>query len=241
MMTATDLQRDYYRTTAANYDASHVGSTEPEHDFALAWVKGLAADFGWQSFLDVGAGTGRGMLQLQLAFENARVMGVEPVAELRQRAVAKGVHSAAMVGGDACRLPFDDGEFDCVLALGVMHHLPDPRSALREMMRVARHAVFISDSNNFGCGSLPQRLFSHSLRFLRAWKLFQFVKNGFKPWKFSAGDGVHYSYSLFDDVSFLSGLGADCHLLTTRPSGANPFWTCSHLAVLARKTGSLNS
>lgn len=235
MTTATELQRDYYRATATAYDASHVGTSEPEHDFALACFKGIAADCGWLSFLDVGAGTGRGMLQLQERFESARVVGIEPVAELRERAIQKGVNASAITDGDACGLPFKDGEFDCVLALGVMHHLPNPRQALREMMRVARHAVFVSDSNNFGCGSLPQRVFSHSLRFLRAWKLFQFVKNGFKPWKFSAGDGVHYSYSLFDDVSFLRDLGADCHLLMTRPSGANPFWTCSHLAVLARK------
>ncbi len=235
-MTAVDLQRDYYRSTAADYDAGHISVNEPEHDFALAWLKGMAVDLDLKSFLDVGAGTGRGMLQLQLQFPTARVAGIEPVAELRQKAHEKGVSPSALIDGDACRIPFADGEFDCVLALGVMHHLPAPRAALREMFRVARRAVFISDSNNFGCGPLPQRLFSHTLRALRLWRIFQFVKNGFKPWKYSPGDGVHYSYSLFDDMPFLRALGSDCHLLTTRPSGANPFWTASHIAVLAHKT-----
>ncbi|MDB6007723.1 MAG: methyltransferase type 11 [Prosthecobacter sp.] len=235
-MTAADLQRDYYRATAAEYDASHISASEPEHDFALAWLTGAAAHLGFTSFLDVGAGTGRGVLQLQQHFPDTRVAGIEPVSELRQKAHEKGVSTSALVEGDACALPFADGEFDCVLALGVMHHLASPRAALREMHRVSRRAVFISDTNNFGCGSLPQRLFSHTLRVLRLWKAFQFIKNGFKPWKNSPGDGVHYSYSLFDDISFLRSLGCDCHLLTTRPSGPNPYWTASHIAVLAHKS-----
>lgn len=39
---------------------------------------------------------------------------------------------------DATRMPFADGEFDAVFEVGVVHHVPDWRVALREVGRVLR-------------------------------------------------------------------------------------------------------
>jgi len=39
---------------------------------------------------------------------------------------------------DATRMPFADGEFDAVFEVGVVHHVPDWRAALREAGRVLR-------------------------------------------------------------------------------------------------------
>ena len=46
---------------------------------------------------------------------------------------------------------------DAVCAFGVMHHVKRPAIVVGEMMRVARRAIFISDSNRFGQGSMPAR------------------------------------------------------------------------------------
>jgi SAM-dependent methyltransferase len=46
-------------------------------------------------------------------------------------------------------LPFEDNAFDIVTALDVLEHLNDPHSALRELFRVARSAVFISLPNMY--------------------------------------------------------------------------------------------
>ena len=100
-----------------------------------------------------------------------------------------------------------------------MHHLPNQKRAISEMSRVARKAIFISDLNNLGCGPMYQRLVCHLMTALGLWRSFQFIKNGFKPWQFDEGDGVHYSYSLFNDVDFVRSLGLAPFLFTTRPTG----------------------
>lgn len=229
-----DLQRSYYARTAEVYDDCHRdGVYEPEHDVAMALLLGLARHHGWRSFLDAGAGTGRGMLTLRNGLPGAAVKGLEPVAELREVAVKKGSPVDDIVEGDIMNMRYPDAAFDCVLALGVFHHLPDPRKGLKEMLRVARKAVFISDLNNFGCGSLWQRGFSHALLALGLWRAFQWLKNGGRYWKYNEGDGVHYSYSLLEEVRFLKQQGCEVFLFSTRPTGRSLFWTCSHVAVLA--------
>jgi ubiquinone/menaquinone biosynthesis C-methylase UbiE len=230
------LQRAYYAQNALTYDAAHVSAEEPEHDLALSILAGIAAREQFTSFLDVGCGTGRGVLYLQPCFPTAKIDGIEPVLELRQEAFRKGVPEERIIAGEAERIPVPDSSYDCVLALGVMHHLRSPRDAIVEMARVARRAVFISDANNFGCGSILQRLVAHSLRRARLWQIFQFLKNGFRHYKFTPGDGVHYSYSLLGEIEFLQRLGLRVFLFTTRPTGPSPLWSCSHLAVLGLKS-----
>jgi ubiquinone/menaquinone biosynthesis C-methylase UbiE len=229
------LQRAYYARTAPLYDEAHLSVSEPEHDFALDLLSGIARTQGYRSFLDVGSGTGRGIARLQKEFPEAEIIGVEPVGELREIGHRKGIPRPCLVDGDVTSLSFRDRSFDCVLALGVMHHLSDPRRAICEMSRVARKAVFISDLNNLGCGSIYQRAMSHLMTALGLWRSFQFIKNGFKSWKVSEGDGIHYSYSLLNDVTFLRSLGLTLFLFTTRPTGRNPSWTCSHVAILGMK------
>jgi ubiquinone/menaquinone biosynthesis C-methylase UbiE len=52
--------------------------------------------------------------------------------------VAGRLHGRVDVFGDGARLPFADASFDTVMATEVLEHLPDPRIALREMVRVLR-------------------------------------------------------------------------------------------------------
>ena len=46
--------------------------------------------------------------------------------------------------GDLYALPFEDGEFDLVLALEVLEHLEDPAAAVAEMRRVSARAVAVT-------------------------------------------------------------------------------------------------
>jgi ubiquinone/menaquinone biosynthesis C-methylase UbiE len=229
------LQRAYYAQTASLYDEVHLAASEPEHDFALDLLSGIARAQGYRSFLDVGSGTGRGLTRLRREFPEAEILGVEPVTELRAEGHRKGIPPSSLVDGDVTSLNFPDASIDCVLALGVMHHLPNPKRAISEMSRVARKAIFISDLNNLGCGSIYQRAICHLLTLFGLWRSFQFIKNGFKSWKMSEGDGVHYSYSLLNEVTFLRSLGLTLFLFTTRPTGRNLSWTCSHVAIFGMK------
>ncbi|MBB4477910.1 ubiquinone/menaquinone biosynthesis C-methylase UbiE [Rhizobium etli] len=43
---------------------------------------------------------------------------------------------------DAAALPFEDGDFDLVLAMHMLYHLPDPAAGIAEMARVLKPAAF---------------------------------------------------------------------------------------------------
>lgn len=237
-------QVGYYESTAADYDAMHL--TETEHEIALASLVGLMRYYAYDSLLDVGAGTGRVLRFGKDHLPGVKIHGVEPVDGLRKVAYEKGVPEDELTKGDALCLPFEDNSWDVVCAFGILHHIPDPNRAIREMCRVARHAVFFSDLNNFGCGSWLQRRFSQTLRRLGLWRAFQYVKNGGKYEKYSEGDGIHYSYSLFDSLADIRGKFGQVHLMNTKGNRNNLFTGCSHVSVFAvadehaleqRKTG----
>lgn len=149
-------QRDYYRNTAPQYDARH--GTAAEHQIALALLTGYVDHFDIASVLDVGCGTGRVLAHLSHARPGIEVLGVEPVSELREIAVDKGLKRSQIVDGSVYNLNRFRNQFDLVVAFGVMHHLPEPRRAIAEMLATTRRAVFISDCNNFGQGPPIARL-----------------------------------------------------------------------------------
>jgi SAM-dependent methyltransferase len=87
-----------------------------------------------RTVLNVGAGAG--------SYEpgGRSVVAVEPSAEMvRQR----GPDAAPAVRASADRLPFRDGSFETVLAILSIHHWPDWRQGLREMLRVAADRVVL--------------------------------------------------------------------------------------------------
>ncbi len=235
-LSETEIQRQYYATTAEEYDAVHVDSTnEPEHDIALSFLCGMANYHDFTSFLDVGAGTGRAMLALRSAFPDATVAGIEPVAALRSVAVRKGVDSATLTDGDAAALPFPDGSFDVATMFGVLHHVKDPTACIEELFRVSRRAIFLSDLNNFGCGGFPQRVISQALNAIGLWQAAQFISTGGKMYKMSEGDGLAYSYSLYNDLPLIRAKSTNVYLMNTRDKGGRPYRDCSHVALLATK------
>lgn len=103
------------------------------------------------------------------------------------------------------------------------------------MLRVSKKGVFLSDLNNFGCGSLAQRIISQSLGALGLWKAFQLALTKGKGYKISDGDGLHYSYSLYNDLPFLESHCREVHVMNTRGKGLHSYRACSHLAILALK------
>lgn len=230
---ATALQRQYDARTAGDYDAMQVHPND-EHGVALAWMAGLIEQHGYACVLDVGSGTGRALAYLK-ARVGVKVVGVEPSAELRTVGHAKGLAADELVAGDALTLDFPDDTFDLVCAYGVLHHIKDHRRAVAEMTRVARRAVFISDANNFGQGSLNNRLMKQTLRALGLWRAFDHVRTRGKGYHYSEGDGVFYSYSLFDDLPVIHRKFRDTLYMSTRPSGTNLYRSAQTIAVFASR------
>jgi ubiquinone/menaquinone biosynthesis C-methylase UbiE len=117
------------------------------------------------------------------------------------RAIAKerlGLTSDELRDGNALSLEFPSASIDLVCAFGVMHHIRMPSRAIAEMLRVARKAIVISDSNNFGQGSLLVRRTKQMFNLFGLWSFVDLIKTGGKGYRFSEGDGVAYSYSVFN-------------------------------------------
>ncbi|MGH8019424.1 MAG: class I SAM-dependent methyltransferase, partial [Opitutaceae bacterium] len=209
---------------------------ENEHEYALALLTGIVSYYRFESLLDIGSGTGRVLRHAKARLPGMRIMGVEPVPELRQVAYRHGIGEDELVAGDALRLPFETNSWDIVCAFSILHHIPEPNQAVAEMCRVARHAVFFSDLNNFGCGPWSFRALAQTLHALRLWRPLQWIKNGGTHEKYSEGDGIHYSYSLFDSLRTIRQKFPQTFLSGTKGNADNLYRGCSHLAVFAVKS-----
>jgi len=232
--TPSEIQRQYYARTADRYDAMHVHAGD-EHYFALAVMIGAADFLGIDSLLDVGSGTGRAVTHIKRARPGLTVKGVEPVAELRQIAHRNGIDRQDLIDGDALALPFEDEAFDMVCEYGVLHHIRTPARAVAEMLRVAKRAVFIADSNNFGQGGVFGRMVKQMLNAVGLWPLANFIKTRGRGYSISEGDGLAYSYSVFNDYAQVRACCQSVHVINTLDAGINPYRSASHVALLGIK------
>lgn len=229
-----ELQRDYYARTASEYEDMHVQGGD-EHFFALAWLAALIRHYGFRSVLDVGSGTGRGLLYLKTMFPHLKVAGVEPSPDLRKIGHGKGLGHEELVDGDAMNLAFANGSFDLVCEFGVLHHVKFPRQMIGEMLRVAKHGLFISDDNHFASGSLPNQITKRFLRSLHLWKAAYWLRTGGKGYGISEGDGLSYAYSVFDDYDYISNCCEGVHMVNTRGNGADLFCSAQNVALFGHK------
>jgi ubiquinone/menaquinone biosynthesis C-methylase UbiE len=228
------IQRGYYAATAHKYDEMHLGEYD-EHGFALAYMLAATEHLGIRSILDVGSGTGRVVIRVKEKLPTVRVVGVEPSAELREIGYRKGLSSAELVAGDAMALGFDDGSFDLVCEFAALHHIPRPAVAVSEMLRVARKAIFISDDNNFGQGGRLSRLLKQAINSCGLWPLADRIKTKGKGYSISEGDGLAYSYSVFNNHRQIAAACRSVHMLNTANAGPNLYRTASHVALLGIK------
>jgi SAM-dependent methyltransferase len=127
-------QLEHYRRTRyrAPDDPLVAAYAEPKLDFVRRHVP-LAG----RRVLDVGCGNG--VFTTRLAALAGRVLGVD----ISTHMLGQNPHPDRVEGATAA-LPFRDRAFDVVFAANLLHHLEDPRIALRELRRCsARHVVLI--------------------------------------------------------------------------------------------------
>ena len=225
------IQEAYYAATANAYNSSHLG-TEDEHAVALYFLLGMLPMLNVNSILDVGSGTGRALLKLKAAQPSLQVMGIEPVEQLRTIGINNGLTSGELISGDATQLQFANNSFDLVCEFGVLHHVQKPDVVIAEMLRVARKAIFISDSNNFGQGGTLARYAKQAIHGLGLWPMFNLMKTRGKGYTITKGDGLAYSYSVFDNYKQIKAACKKVYLFNTQGAGASPYHEWGHIALL---------
>ncbi len=131
--------------------------------FMGRWSRRLAPPFiafagvaDGERVLDVGCGTGSLTFALAKAARVARIAAIDD-AEVYLDA-ARLANADPRIGferGDACALPYADGEFDRALSLLVLHFIPDAPRAVAEMRRVVRSGGVVAATVWDGFGGLP--------------------------------------------------------------------------------------
>lgn len=232
--TEIEIQRQYYSNTAGQYDEWHLNQDD-EHFFALSFLSGVVDYLQVKSILDIGAGTGRAMVYLKQKKPGIKVVGIEPVRELREMGYKKGLTKNELIDGDATGIKFSDYEFDLVCEFGILHHVRNHNAAVVEMLRVAKKAIFISDSNNFGQGSWLMRTIKQMINLFGLWNGADYLKTRGKGYSISEGDGIAYSYSVFNDYKLIKKHCKSIHILNTGAGGINPYMSNGHIALLGIK------
>lgn len=231
MLNGKKLQRAYYAETAHKYDEFHKHDRDA-HGLGLAYMMAMIEFLGIGSVLDIGSGTGFILLKLKEKMPKIRVLGVEPSMELRAIGYDKGLTQTELVDGDATSLKFNDDSFDLVCEFSALHHIPRPKRAISEMLRVARTAIFVSDTNNFGQGGKFSRCLKQGINALGLWPAADWFKTKGKGYTFSDGDGITYSYSVFTNYDQIAELCEPIYLLGTANSAPNLYRSASHVALL---------
>jgi ubiquinone/menaquinone biosynthesis C-methylase UbiE len=229
-----EIQRQYYAKTADQYEKAHV-SEQGEHSFALNFLMSLLDYYEIRSILDIGSGTGRAIHYIKKHRPDIKVIGIEPVKELRNVGYSLGLSEDELIDGDATDIKFTNSEFDLVSEFGILHHVPTPERAVAEMLRVAKKGIFISDSNNFGQGSLISRSVKQLANALGLWRTIDLIKTKGKGYSISEGDGLFYSYSVFNNYKQIQSKCKKIHTVNTNDGGINPYRTASHVALLGIK------
>jgi SAM-dependent methyltransferase len=117
------------------YEAYMGRWSRPVAEAALAWLA-LAPGLSW---LDVGCGTGALTQAILAAADPREVLGVDPSADfLATTAKQIADPRVRFALGDAGTLSVPDDAYDVVVAGLVLHFVPDPPPAIREMKRAAR-------------------------------------------------------------------------------------------------------
>lgn len=235
MKSDQQIQQKYYAETASRYDDWHLGRELGEHDFALMLLSAAIDRLEVKSVLDVGAGTGRTINYLREKYPDLYIVGIEPVKELREQGYKKGIPRDCLIEAYGEQMPFQDKSFDLVCEFGILHHVPKPDIVVGEMLRVAGKGIFISDSNNFGQGGWLARTVKQAINFLGAWRMYDYVRTKGKMYQISEGDGLFYSYSVFNNYKLIKRSCKTVHLMNTKDGDMNLYRSASHIALLGLK------
>ena len=235
MDSSSEIQKKYYANTADNYDAIHGRGINDEHDLALHYLSAIIKFYDIKSVLDVGAGTGRTVEYLLKNHIDLKLVGVEPVDELREKGYEKGIPKNILIKGDGNSLIFNNNSFDLVCEFGVLHHIPKPEIMIAEMIRVGKKGIFISDCNNFGNGSFLGRSIKQTLNTLGLWKSYNYIRTRGKNYQISEGDGLFYSYSVFNNFNQIKKSCKKVLMLSTKDSGVSIYRSAPHVSLLGLK------
>jgi ubiquinone/menaquinone biosynthesis C-methylase UbiE len=157
-----------YDVYASRYDDIVQLDTVEEHLHLAAPLMQQLGDDTHPLVLDVATGTGRIPLALchHARFEG-HIIAIDLSRKMLQQAVNKIQEEhfedfVTFIWQDATRLPFDDNSFDVVTCMAALEFMPQPESALRELIRVLRPGGILLTTHRINERLMPGKLWSES-------------------------------------------------------------------------------
>ena len=129
----------------------------------LGAVETPVGDLAGKRVLDLGCGAGAHTAMFRYYGADVAALDLSPV---RARA-SSGILPGPAVCADMRHIPFRDGSFDFVYSNGVIHHAPDERGTVREILRVLKPGggcavmVYAKHSFLYWCVLFPVRGVMH--------------------------------------------------------------------------------
>jgi ubiquinone/menaquinone biosynthesis C-methylase UbiE len=127
------LAKTRFDSDAADYDKSR----------KYAWVRAIypfvideALRYQFQTFLDVGCGTGALLSRIGEQRKDVQLFGIDLSEEMIKVARAKLGNKADLRVSDSEQLPFEDSKFDLITCTYSFHHYSNPSAVLTEMKQV---------------------------------------------------------------------------------------------------------
>lgn len=142
MTDVLERERSFHDRWAASIDVDGIAVTDyfeactaPENRFILSQL----GDVNGKLFLDLGCGAGEN--SVYFARKGARCMATDYSPGMIEKALSLAAANGVQIEGrtmNAMQIDFPANTFDIVYAANLLHHLPDPELALREMHRVLK-------------------------------------------------------------------------------------------------------
>ena len=114
--------------------------------FEINWMARVCQARGFACALEVGCGRGAGARLIKRRFKPAELHATDLDVEMMYKAVRylspeerETIHLCA---ADLLALPYPTGSMDAVFGFGVLHHIPDWRAGLQEVVRVLKPGGF---------------------------------------------------------------------------------------------------
>ncbi len=109
-----------------------------QRNYEMPLLRRLGADISDAHVVEVGCGEGAGAQALldRLGAAQVTAIDLDPSQVSRARKRLRNEPNATIQQGDITKLPMADASVDAVADFGIIHHVPDWRSAIAEVARV---------------------------------------------------------------------------------------------------------
>jgi ubiquinone/menaquinone biosynthesis C-methylase UbiE len=142
-----DWNREWHNWNGINFLAETYMNIVKKHTLKIINEEKISRD---GKVLDVGCGSGTSLLWFKNDFGFKNSIGIDSSPSSIKLCIKNGFSDKDVLLMDAFNTTFKDNEFDLVFAGGVLEHFPDCELLVKEMCRISKKYILLTQPNHFG-------------------------------------------------------------------------------------------